>query len=75
MKKETLKSALNIFRSGRGYCRSGLAGLPVADARADQAIAQLKNDLPLREFRAYSVSQFIDAAYTVDPQGRYQIAQ
>lgn len=77
MHKQTLKQAIHLGRTGKdkalaralGY----LDGCPTgAWAATEQARREILGELPLREFRAYSLDQFIEAAYTIDHAGRYR---
>jgi hypothetical protein len=74
MAKETLKQALYLFSCGKRIIRCGLAGCPEGGwAQTEQARAQLLDELPLRSERAYTVDEFISAAYELDHAGRYQV--
>lgn len=75
MKKQSLKQALFLAHSGKsGAFRCGLDGCPVGGwGDTQQAKARLAEALPPREQRAYTVAEFIDAAYDVDHADRYRV--
>lgn len=67
---QTLKQALYLMTSGQS--RSLLSAARSLDGKplggwgdTEQARRQLRNELPLRSLRAYTVDEFVDAAYTV----------
>ena len=69
-RKETLRQAVHLARSGRRAVRCGLTGCPVGGwPETAQAMRRLADELP-RE-RRYTVAQLVDALYCVDFAGRY----
>lgn len=77
MQKQTLKQAIMLGRSDKSRDLSlalgALIDVPEGDCgRVAQARLQILNLLPCRDFRDYTVSEFIKVAYTVDHAGRYR---
>ena len=78
MKKQSLKQALYLIETGESESLSRAAcyldGCPVGGwGETTQARRQIVDELPHRELRSYTVSEFIAAVYTVDDTDRYRI--
>ena len=76
---QTLKQAVQLIRSGQSQSMSRAAGyllgLPSGSwPETSQARQRVLGDLPLRAERAYTTSEFVEAVYCIDDQGRYQSA-
>jgi len=72
-RKETLRQAVKLARTGRRPVRAGLDGCPVGGwARTQQALAGLAEELPHYTARHYTVDQLVDALYVVDHVNRYR---
>lgn len=74
---QTLKRALYLARSGQDreltLAAGALVGCPVGNwGETTQAMQRLREYLPLRQLREYSVDDFIEAAYVVDHADRYR---
>lgn len=77
MKIQTLKEAEHLARSGKSKALRSAAvalhGKPVGSwGETQSAMRDLRNDLPLRMLRAYTVDEFVSAIYTVDSSDRYR---
>jgi len=72
-RKQTLKQAVKLALAGDlPVMRCGLAGCPVGGwAETQQAMTRIADELP-RE-RGYKLEDLIDALYTVDSAGRYEV--
>lgn len=73
---ETLAAALYLARGkSKAHARAATAldGCPVGGwGETQQAFQRLEDDLPLRSMRAYTIAEFVAAAYTVDHADRYR---
>jgi hypothetical protein len=70
--KQSLEQALHLARTNKSRdlnrAASMLDGLPCGGwPQTTQALAELSDLLPLRDDRAYTVAEFIDAAYKLRP--------
>lgn len=79
MTKQTLTQAIHLARTGlsRTMARAAhaLDGCPIGSwPETEQARRQIRDDLPARSCRRYTVDQFVDAAYRVDAADRYSCA-
>jgi hypothetical protein len=73
MKKQTLKQAITTAER-MGALRCGLGGCPQGGwPETRQAMERIEDCLPRREMRTYALQDFVDALYTVDHAGRYQV--
>jgi hypothetical protein len=77
--KQTLKQALLLARSGKSkaLARAGhyLSGCPEGGwAETAQAMRRIRDELPLRSERDYTLDEFVSAAYIVDSADRYRSA-
>jgi hypothetical protein len=69
--RESLRQRLAIVR--RDGLRCGLDGCPVGGwGETEQALRQLAEELPLRQLRAYTVHDLVQALYYVDQADRYR---
>jgi hypothetical protein len=78
MAKQTLVQAIYLAFSGRDHelqmALGLLTGCPVgAWGETRQARLQVAGQLPPRRARAYTLDDFIDAAWVVSQSGRYQL--
>lgn len=70
-KRETLDQRLSIIRRDGLIC--GLGGCPIGDwPETRQALARLRDDLPDRDRRDYTLHELVEALYRVDCAGRYR---
>lgn len=72
MKQQTLKQALYLAASGKSQslrrAAGALEGLPDgAWPETRQGMSWIHDELPPRTERAYTVAEFVAAAYEVDP--------
>lgn len=76
MAKQSLKQALRLTRiPGTDMARAAhaLDGCPVGGwGETDQAYRRIREYLPRRSERDYSLDEFVDAAYTIDHADRYR---
>jgi len=71
MARQSLKVALknNSVRRAIG----GLVGCPVGQwAETAQSMSRLRDDIPRRDARSYTVDELVAAALTIDHADRYQ---
>jgi hypothetical protein len=72
IRRESLRRRLSII--ARDGLSIGLDGCPVGGwPETQQAMQRLCDELPHRSERTYSVSDVVDALYTVDHADRYRI--
>ena len=76
-KRQTLDQALELARSGKSrdleHAASILSGKPVGGwPETTQARAELVDHLPFRSDRAYTVEEFVAAAYEIDRLDYYR---
>jgi hypothetical protein len=73
MAKQTLKQALHLVDTGKMRVTS-LVGLPAGGwGDTQQALRQLREDLPLRSERSYTIDEFVSARYELDHADRYRV--
>lgn len=77
--KQSLAQAKHLVASRKsrafGRAASYLDGLPVGGwGETEQAMRQIVEELPHRSERAYTVTEFVSAVYTVDTACRYRRA-
>lgn len=77
MAKQTLVQAIHLAFSGRSRdmmsAINSLAGKPFGSwPETAEAERQVRNELPFRNQRSYTVHQFIEAAYFLDKADRYR---
>ena len=71
-RRESLHQRLRLIRSGRASA-SGLEGCPVGGwPETQQGMRSIREDIPVRAARTYTIHQLVDAIYTVDASGRYR---
>ena len=72
-RKQGLRGALQAIRRGKlDITRCGLAGCPVGGwPETRQAMSRIEDELP--RDRTYTVQQIVDAVYTEDHAGRWQL--
>lgn len=72
-RREPLAARVRKIRGGAPGPWWDLTGCPAGGwSETSQAIARIRDALPLSVARAYSIWQLIDALYRVDHAGRYQ---
>ena len=76
-KLQTLDQAVHLAKSGKSKSLSSAAcsllGKPVGGwPETQQAMRELRDELPLRSQREYTVQQFVDAVYITDSADRYR---
>jgi hypothetical protein len=76
-KPQSLAEAVELVRAGasRSLCRAAgyLVGCPVGGwPETVQARRQLRDELPLRCLRSYTLDDFIKKVYVVDQSDRYR---
>jgi hypothetical protein len=74
--KQTLKQAVYLAHKGKDAAlyraASYLSGCPEGGwGETVQAVANIRDELPLRSLRSYSVDQFIAAIYYLDHADRF----
>jgi hypothetical protein len=74
---QSLNQALYLAFTGKSRslagCITELAGKPVGGwAETQQAKRHIRDELPVRSMRAYTLDEFISAAYIVDSSDRYR---
>jgi hypothetical protein len=76
MKKQTLIQATHLALIGKSRALQSAAhallGKPAGGwAETRQALLELRDELPMRHSRSYTVNHFVDAVYTLDASDRY----
>lgn len=77
---QTLKQAVHLISTGKSRelsrAAAALLGQPVGGwPETQQAREHLLNELPIRQYRDYTIDQFVAAVYTVDATDHYRAAQ
>ena len=75
--KQSLKQALHLAFTGKSRtlagCITQLSGKPVGGwPDTQQELRQIRDELPVRSMRAYTVDEFVSAAYIIDSADRYR---
>ena len=76
MAKQTLEQAVHLAKTGKSkslvIAAKSLLGCPVGGwGQTAQARLQVREELPLRSQRDYTLDEFIAAAYTTNSTDRY----
>lgn len=74
-RRQSLRQALTQVRSGKiRVTRCGLDGCPVGGwGETRQAMDRIQAELPHRSLRTYTLTEIVDALYTVDGADRYRL--
>ena len=76
MAKQTLKQAVYLAKSGQSKslasAANSLLGCPVGGwGETEQAMHRVREELPLRSQRDYTLADFVGAVYTTNSLDRY----